>query len=250
MSVPFVLAQLSDPHVGADWGQGDPVAGLAAAVASMPRAPDAVLVSGDLAEHAADAEYEQVRELLAPLEAPLHVLPGNHDDRDALRRHFDVPGDGGEPVRYAVDLGPLRLVVIDTTVPGEDYGALDAETLAWLDDALADAPDPPTLVAMHHTPLLTGVPATDEFGVPAADRAGLAAVVGRHPHVRRIAGGHVHRTIAAELGGRPVLSVPSTYLQGRLDFTAQEAEMVAEPAGFALHTVVDGELVSHIQPVG
>src|SRR4051794_3783424 len=111
MSEVFLLAQLSDPHIGAEWADGNPVAGLAAAVesvASMRRQPDAVLVSGDLADNATEAEYEQVRELLAPLQAPLYVLPGNHDDRCALRRHFGVPGAGGEPVQYAVDLGPLR----------------------------------------------------------------------------------------------------------------------------------------------
>ena len=79
------------------------------AVHSLDTSPDAVLVSGDLAEHAADSEYEQVRALLARIEAPSYVLPGNHDDRDALHRHFDVPGAGGQPVQYAVDLGPLRL---------------------------------------------------------------------------------------------------------------------------------------------
>jgi Icc protein len=84
--------------------------------------PDAVLVSGDLAENASDAEYELVRDLLAPLKAPLYVLPGNHDDRRALHRHFGVPGAGGDPVQYSVDLGALRLVVLDTTRPGADPG--------------------------------------------------------------------------------------------------------------------------------
>jgi len=103
----------------------------------MRRQPDAVLVSGDLADNATDAEYERVRELLAPLRAALYVLPGNHDDRRALRRHFGVPGADGDPVQYAVDLGSLRLVVLDTTRPGEDPGALDAERLGWLDAELS-----------------------------------------------------------------------------------------------------------------
>jgi 3',5'-cyclic AMP phosphodiesterase CpdA len=84
-----------------------------------------VLLSGDLADHATDEEYEQLRELVAPLGAPLYVLPGNHDDRRALHRNFGVPGGDGEPVRYSVVLGPLRLVVLDTTRPGEDSGALE-----------------------------------------------------------------------------------------------------------------------------
>jgi 3',5'-cyclic AMP phosphodiesterase CpdA len=252
MSRPFLLAQLSDPHIGAEWADGDPVAGLAAAVESvraMRRQPDAVLVSGDLADNAADAEYERVRELLAPLQAPLHVLPGNHDDRRALNRHFGVPGAAGEPVLYSVELGPLRLVVLDTTRPGEDPGVLDAERLAWLEAELAKAPEAPTLLAMHHPPLVTGVPALDDFGLPAADRRALGEVVERHPQVRRLVAGHVHRTITAELGGRAVLTVPSTYVQARLNLGAETTEWAAEPAGFGLHAVLDGELISHIQPV-
>jgi Icc protein len=252
MSQPFLLAHLSDPHIGAEWAGGDPAAGLAAAVdcvRSMREQPDAVLVSGDLADHATDAEYAQVRELLAPLAAPLYVLPGNHDDRAALRRHFDVPGADGEPVQYSVDLGPLRLVVLDTTRPGEDPGALDAERLGWLDAELAAAPEPPTILAMHHPPLLTGTPAWDDFGLPAADLRALGDVVERHPQVRRLVAGHVHRTMTAELAGRAVLTVPSTYVQARLDFGAAETEWATEPPGFAWHAVFDGELVSHIQPV-
>jgi 3',5'-cyclic-AMP phosphodiesterase len=253
MSRPFLLVQLSDPHIGAEWADGDPVARFAAAVESVgalrPQ-PDAMVVSGDLADNAADAEYERVRELLAPIRAPLYVLPGNHDDRRALHRHFGVPGANGEPVQYAVDLGPLRLVVLDTTRPGEDPGALDAERLAWLDAELAAAPKVPTLLAMHHPPLSTGIPVWDELGLPVADQWALAEVVERHRQVRRLVAGHVHRTITAELAGRAVLTVPSTYVQVRLNFHAEEIELAAETAGFAVHALLDGELISHIQPVG
>jgi 3',5'-cyclic-AMP phosphodiesterase len=211
--------------------------------------PDAVLVTGDLAENAADAEYEQVLELLAPLEAPIYVLPGNHDDRAALRRHFDVPGADDAPVQYSADLGPLRLVVIDTTVPGEDFGALGDERLSWLDAELAAAPEPPTLLPMHHPPLITGIPPLDEIGLPEEDRRALGAVVERHPQVRRIVAGHMHRPITSELAGRAVLAVPSTYMQARLDLLMEELLTVPDPAGFALHVLSDGELISHVQTV-
>jgi Icc protein len=249
---PFLLAQLSDPHIGADWADGDPVAGLAAAVETvlaMSLEPDAVLVSGDLADHASDAEYEQVRELLEPLRAPVYVLPGNHDDRHALRRHFGVPGAAAEPVQYSVDLGPVRLTALDTTRPGEDPGELDAERLGWLDSELAAAPEQPTLVAMHHPPLATGVPAWDELALAPGDRVALGEVVGRHAQVRRLVTGHVHRTISGSLAGCAVLTIPSTYVQGRLNFGATELELAEEPAGFAVHAVLDGEVVSHVQPV-
>lgn len=252
MSSPFLLAQLSDPHIGATWAEPDPIAGLAAAVetlCALPLRPDAVLVSGDLADTAADAEYEQVKKLLAPIGAPLYVLPGNHDDRRALHRHFGVPGADGEPVQYSVALGPLRLVVVDTTIPGADPGALAAEQLAWLDAELAAAPETATLVAMHHPPVATGVPLWDDLGLPGADRHALGTVIGRHPQVRRVVAGHVHRTITGELAGTPVLTLPSTYVQSRLDFHPRELELTDEPAGFAIHAVVDGDVVSHVQPV-
>lgn len=252
MGQPFFLVQLSDFHIGADWLDVDPVARLAATIDSVRALRfqrDGVLVTGDIAHHASDAEYEQVLELLAPLRVPLYVLPGNHDDRSSLHRHFGVPGADGEPVQYSADLEHLRLIAIDTTRPGEDPGALDAARLGWLDEELATAPKTPTLLAMHHPPFLTGVRAWDELGLPDADRQALGDVVARHAQVRRIVAGHVHHTIIGELAGRAVLTVPSTYVQLRLDFRSQELELADEPAGFAVHTVLDGELVSHVQPV-
>lgn len=253
MGAPFRIIQISDPHVGADWGNGDSVAMLTAAVESicaLETGPDAVLVSGDLADHATDDEYRQVRELLAALDAPLYVLPGNHDERNALRRHFGVPGVNGEPVQYTADLGPLRLVVIDSTRPGEDRGELDPARLAWLDQTLSDAPGMPTLLAMHHAPLRTGVPVLDELGLPGTNRGALGVVIERHPQILRIVGGHMHQTIAGELRGRPVLAVPSTYVRTRLRFGSNEIALAKDPSGFAVHTLLDGELISHVEPVG
>ena len=150
---------------------------------------------------------------------------------------------------YSVDLGPLRLVVLDSTLPGEDAGALDSKQLEWLEGVLAASPQQPTLIAMHHRPLLTGVPAWDEIGLADASRQLLGELIEGHRQVRRIAAGHVHRTIAGEVAGRSVLTVPSTYVQGRLDFGSRELQLADEPAGFAVHAVLDGEVTSHIQPV-
>ncbi|HEX8208389.1 MAG TPA: metallophosphoesterase [Solirubrobacteraceae bacterium] len=241
----FLLAHLSDPHIGATWaGDRDPVARLEAAVAAvLALRPGAVVVSGDLSENGTDEEYERVRSLLAPLDDAVHVLPGNHDDRARLRHWFGLPGAGDEPIRYAADLGPLRLLALDTTIPGADAGALEGDQLAWLDAELAVAPDRPTVLAMHHTPLLTGLQDFDAFGLAAADREALAGVVRRHPQVRRLVGGHVHIPLTTELGGRTVMTGPSTYVQmgpgpGGIVHTD-------EPPGFAWHALVGGELVSH-----
>jgi 3',5'-cyclic AMP phosphodiesterase CpdA len=250
------LVQISDPHIGGEWGLGDPVALLSEAVAaigSLDVSIAGVLVSGDLTEHGHDAEYALVRELLAPLDAATFVLPGNHDDRSALRRHFPVPGSDGEPVQYAVEVGGMRLVVVDSTRPGEDPGELDAARLAWLDETLAAAPGLPTIVALHHTPVVTGVPVVDEAGLPAEHRDALGEVVRRHPHVERIAGGHVHLTMVASLGGRPVIAAPSTYVQARSGAGETEVELIElteEGRGFVVHALIDGQLFSTVEPVG
>jgi 3',5'-cyclic AMP phosphodiesterase CpdA len=245
---PVYLAQLSDCHIGAAWGGEDPEARLARVVAAATelRPPvTAVLLSGDLANDASDEQYARLRELLAPLRAPVHVLPGNHDDRDALRRHFGAPGDGGNPIQYAVDLGALRLVALDTLRPGHDGGRLGPERLEWLDGELGSGSHTPTLLALHHPPVITGLPAFDAIGLDESDRRGLAQIVARHPQVHALTAGHVHRAFVGELAGRPVLSVPSTYLQARLDFRSPELAFGGDPPGFAVHAVLDGGLVSH-----
>jgi 3',5'-cyclic-AMP phosphodiesterase len=252
LTAPFLLVQLSDPHIGATWTDVDPTAGWLAAiesVAHMPNPPDAVLVSGDLADTAAHADYAVVKSALDSLRVPAYVLPGNHDDRARLREHFRLPGDPAAPVHYSADLLALRLVVLDTTVPGRDSGAISSEQLEWLEAELSAA-EQLTVVAMHHPPFLTGVPAWDAIGLAPSDREALADVVRRHPHVSRIVAGHVHWGITAELAGRIVMSCPSTYVQGRLRFGATELELVDEPAGFMVHAVHGTEVISYIHPVG
>ena len=249
VSEPRLLVQLSDPHIGADWGSEQSVARFDAVVESLgrlrPRA-HAILISGDLADHATDEEYRVVRERLDPFGVPLHVLPGNHDRREALRRNFEVPGVGEAPVHYAVDVGPLRLVVLDSTHPGEDWGALGEGRLAWLDRELAAHPDRATAIAIHHPPVVTGVPAMDELGLRAADRKALGRVLERYPQVQRVLGGHMHRGLVGDLVGRPTIVAPSIYDAMELDFSSAEVELTGEPPGFAVHALVDGTLVSHL----
>ncbi|MHB1833649.1 MAG: metallophosphoesterase, partial [Solirubrobacteraceae bacterium] len=189
MTAPVSIAQLTDTHFGASWGAGDPAAALQAAVAAvrrLPARPDAVLLTGDLAEHGAADEYAQVSTLVAQIGAPVHVLAGNHDDRAALRASFGLPGSGAEPVQYALRLGSLRLVALDTVSPGRGEGELDTPRLRWLDATLAEDPETPTLLAMHHPPFGLGVPVWDAIGIDAAARAALAELLGHHPQVVRI----------------------------------------------------------------
>ena len=247
-----VVVQLSDPHIGATWADGDPVAGLAAAVDAIRRlrpAPDALLLTGDLADTRADSEYAHVLDALSDIDAPRYALPGNHDDRDGLRRHFGIQGDPGTPVEYAVELGALRVLMLDSTRPGADAGEFDAGRLAWLEDALSADPHTPTLLAMHHPPLVTHVPGLDALALAAGDRVALADVVARHPNVVLIIAGHVHRAISGELAGRRVLSAPSTYVGFEFDLAAEQIDEVPTPPGYVVHVLRDGALASHVVTV-
>ena len=249
--MPPLVIQISDLHLGVAWPAGDPARALAAAVAavnSFPAQPEAVLVTGDLTDVAAPETYELARETLSRLEAPFHVLPGNHDDRALLRRCFGLPGEGAEPIQYALDLGPLRVVLLDTVVPGSDGGALDGGRLAWLESELGREPGRPTLIAMHHPPLATAVRVWDEIALAAADRDALERLVAANPQVVGLVAGHLHRTVLSQLAGRPVLAIPSTYEQAKLDFELTDFEMSSDPPAFAIHTLVSGRLVTHTQP--
>jgi 3',5'-cyclic AMP phosphodiesterase CpdA len=249
-----LLAQISDPHlrIGAgDAGSAEALARAVLAVAELDPAPDAVLLSGDLTDHATSREYERVRDLLAPLSMPIHALPGNHDDADAMRAHFGSPGRPGEPLQYSERVGPLRLVCCDTTLPDRIDGALDRERLGWLEGELAADRETPAVLAMHHPPVRVGVPALDAVGLPDADRLALAELVARHPQVKRIVAGHVHRAATAGLGGCPVFVCPSSYVQLALDLgPGGEMALVREPPCFALHVALGDEVISHLQPIG
>ncbi|MBS1880819.1 MAG: phosphodiesterase [Actinobacteria bacterium] len=253
MSRPFVLVQLSDFHVGADWGR-DPVAQLreaVAAVADLPDPPDAIVLSGDLADDGEPASYEAVRKELARLRAPLFPLPGNHDRRGPLREAFGLAGQGEERIDYSAELGPLRLLVLDSIVPGQDSGAFDATALTWLDAELAAAPGLPALLATHHPPLATGIPAWDGINLSAADRQALGEVVARHPQLLAIVGGHLHSAMGAALAGRPVLAAPSVYLPTAPRFgSAEVPHSELGPGGFVVHVLHEGELASHFRRFG
>jgi Icc protein len=219
----------------------------------QPR-PVAVLLSGDLADTPSPAAYEQAHELLAPLGLPLHVIPGNHDDRDLLRARFaPAPAPAGTPVNFAADCGPLRVVGCDSTQPGHDGGVLGADQLAWLDVTLSERARTPTLLALHHPPVLTGIRSMDVIALAREDSAALEQLLAQHPQVHAVTCGHVHTTMVTVFAGRPLLICPSTNSTVRLDLRVRDDLPFAvsqQPPGLAVHTLVDGRLVCHVQPLG
>lgn len=250
----MIFAQISDLHVTAP-GQVcmDRVdtAGLlracVARLAALDPAPDLVIASGDLVDLGAPEEYAHLRGLLAPLSMPVYAIPGNHDDRAHLRAAFAdqayLPREGF--IQYVVDPGPVRLVFLDTLIPGQDGGELCGARLDWLASRLAEAPDRPTVIVMHHPPFLTGVANLDDMGLAGAED--LARLLARSPQVERILCGHLHRSIQVRWHGVLASVCPSTAHQVALGLRPDEPLCyVMEPPGFQLHAWVSGSgLVSH-----
>ena len=257
----MLIAQISDTHISTPGSRNDRLFGTAAHLARAvghlnalrPR-PDLVLATGDLVECGGIDEYERLRAILAPLAMPLFLIPGNHDDRRNLstvfRDHAYLPR-GGEFLQYTVEDWPLRLLALDTLVPGESGGRLCAERLAWLDTRLRERPERPALVFMHHPPFATGIAAMDGMGLDGNEA--LAAVIRGHPQVERITCGHLHRTIVRRFAGTVACTCPATAHQIALDLPpAQRLATVMEPPACMLHLWLGeaGGLVSHVSLIG
>jgi hypothetical protein len=121
----FVLIQLGDLHIGADWISVDPLTRLAEtidAVCGLDLDVNAVLVLGDIAQHGSEDEYAQARRQLERIAAPLHVAAGNRDDRETLRRSFGLSPAAGACLHYIPDVGPVRLIVLDTMIAEKPSG--------------------------------------------------------------------------------------------------------------------------------
>jgi Icc protein len=219
-----------------------------ALLALAPR-PDAVIVTGDIAERGDPREYEMAREILGGLPMPVYLIPGNHDDPAEMAAAFaDRPwikeGPGGA-IQFAVDVGPVRLVCLDTHVPAAGHGRLGPERLAWAEAALAAAPERPTILALHHPPGATGITGMD--AIMLRDGEALAAIVRRHRQVGRVIAGHVHRPIVASYGGTVLVTAPSVAHQVALALdTAAAATFTMEPPAFLLHRwSADAGFVTH-----
>ena len=191
------IAHLSDLHLMRGPFAAQPAAGLADAIGRLlsvePR-PDCVVITGDLADTGHPEEYATLRTILRRCPIPVHLLPGNHDDPAALIASFgDTPylGNGVSPA-YTVEYPQATLVIANSWVQGSPAGCLGPAQLAWIDQVLGARPDVPAFVCLHHPPVPVGIPFLD--GMILDDAAGLAAVIGKHPHVVRVLAGHALAT--------------------------------------------------------
>jgi len=223
---------------------------IAALLAFNPR-PDWLLLTGDLVDRGEAAEYAYLRELLRPIPIPMFAMPGNHDRRAPLRVAFsDHSYLGSEgPINFALEMEGFRILALDSLIEGEDAGELGPATCEWLCARLAEASNVPTLVAVHHPPLLFGVPIVDSMRL--LDARVLGAIVAANPQIVAIVSGHIHRAMTARWNAVNVVVCPSTAHTLHLDLApAGGMHYRLEPPAFCLHRWDGTTLTTHMVQAG
>lgn len=258
---PFHFLHLTDPHLpppGSTVFGLDTAPRLAAAIADIAgrhgpgsAAPAGfAVVTGDLARDGEPAAYARLREMLAGLPCPAHLLLGNHDSRAAFCAAFpEAPVDPHGFVQAALPSPAGLCLLLDTHEPDRPEGRLCPLRLGWLSERLAEegtaAAAAPVLLFLHHPPLPVGIPAMDAIGL--ADSEALWEVLAPHrARIRHLFHGHLHRPIAGSWRGIPLSSLRGTGFEVALDFAPGRVEAgEGGPPCYSLVSVQGDDLVVH-----
>ncbi len=252
MPVLTVIAHLSDTHIDDGERSVERTAAVMRYLEDLPYDLDAVLITGDVADHGLPAEYERARELFTSRH-PVLVCPGNHDDRAAFREHLLRRPASAAPIDQSRRVGDAVVALCDSSVPGKAEGFLEEETLTWLERLLAGTPRTvPVLIGFHHPPALLQDPFIDGIRQFGAER--LAALADRHDNIVAFLSGHAHTAAATTFAGRPLLVAPGVVSTLRLPWEPhahpRDHVHLDQPPALAFHVLDDeGRLTTHYRNV-
>ncbi|MDX2546635.1 metallophosphoesterase [Streptomyces sp. WI04-05B] len=249
----LVLAHISDLHLDGTARSTARAERVRDRLWELPGRVDALLVTGDIADHGTEAEYEGAAHLLGLRtgDAPFPVLtcPGNHDSRGPYRKALLGLPATEEPVNSAHVFDDAAVLMCDSSVPGDDEGALADETYDWIESTLDELDDGvPALLALHHPPVALHHPLPDGYRLTEPGR--LAALMERRPQIAALITGHAHTPAATSFGGRPLLVGPGVTRTLRLPWEGEQPADRDAPVGLAFHILDDtGRLTSHFRVV-
>ncbi|WP_018352713.1 metallophosphoesterase [Longispora albida] len=235
----LIFAHISDTHLDGGERAAARTRAVTGYLAHLAAPIDAVLVTGDIADHGLAEEYKEAREALE-LPYPVMILPGNHDNREEFQNWFG-------PVNVVREVDGARFLLCDSTIPGRDDGYLPDETLAWIDAELA-ASDAPSFVCFHHPPVMLHNTLVDSLRQTGEER--LSAVLAKHAHLTAVLCGHAHTAAVSTFAGKPMLvggGVVSTLL---LPWETGEHITLDDPPVIAFHVLDDANrLTTHYRIV-
>ena len=257
----MLIAQMTDIHIGfAPDERPEELNAVRfratlARILDGPNRPDLMVVSGDLTDHGDIPSFEKTAALLAQCPFPVWPMVGNHDTREALLHAFpQVRADGGF-VHYAIERDGLRVLFLDTLELGRHGGAFCEARAQWLSAQLDAAPDTPTLIFMHHPPVVSGI----EWMDPAPDEEWVlrfAGVVEGRRQIVAIHCGHLPRPLATTVHGIPLGVTPSVAPLVAMDLRPIDEDrpdgrdlITTEPPTYALHRWDGRSLVTHYERV-
>jgi len=251
------LLHISDTHLLAGnpplGGRYDTAANLRRALAAAEATgirPAAIVFTGDLTDLGEPEAYRALREAVEPfaerLGAPVVWVAGNHDERPALRRELLDATPTEAPVTGVWDLDGLRLVALDSTVPGWHHGDLDTAQLDWLREVLATPAPLGTILALHHPPLPSHIPFFDILEL--RDQGRFAQVIAG-TDVRAILAGHLHFSTSGTFAGVPVSVAAATCYTMNLARPADLVNGMDAGQSFHLVHVYDDTITHAVVPV-
>jgi Icc protein len=229
----ILLAQISDLHLDGSERATERATRVMDHLRALPRPVDAVLVTGDIADHGDPAEYEEAARILT---APFPVLtcPGNHDVRTAYRKALLGEASAEGPINRVHHVAGTAILMCDSTIPGRDEGRLAPETLRWIAATLDELPpNTPALIAFHQPPVTLHHPLPDAHRLEHPEE--LAALLTAYPQVTAVITGHAHTAAATTFANRPLIVGPAVTWTLRLPWEGESPADRTQPPALAYH---------------
>jgi 3',5'-cyclic-AMP phosphodiesterase len=197
---PFRIAQITDTHLRQ---QPTELADLLGPDACLERtvealrahSPDAVLLTGDIADDASGEATNRVRTIVERLGVPIIATPGNHDLTAQVENVFG---------KNSVAVPGWEMVVVNTVIPATEYGRIDIEMLT---EQLAHTDGRPTLIAMHHPPITLSTHRW--FQLDGAND--MVRLITQHRNVKAVVSGHLHQAFAVQIDHVSYIGCPSAW---------------------------------------
>ena len=257
----MLIAQMTDIHIGFDPDAKPEELNRIRFRATLdrllsgPNQADMLVLTGDLTDHGDKDSFEKTAALLEACPMPIYSIVGNHDTREGLLHAFpDTPVHDGF-IQYAVEQEGLRILFLDTLEEGRHGGAFCEKRAAWLSAELNTHPDAPTLIFMHHPPVISGIGWMDP-GPAEPWMLRFAETIRGHNQIRAIHCGHLHRQINATVEGKLLSVTPSVAPLVAMDLRPIDPEtpdnrdlITTESPTYALHRWDNDELVTHYERV-
>lgn len=257
----MLIAQITDIHIGFDPDERPEeynrirFRAVLERLRTSPNPIDMMVMTGDLTDKGDRESFQKTAALLAELPFPVYAMVGNHDTRDELWGAFPQTPDNEGFVQYSISHAGLRIVFLDTLELGRHGGAFCEARAEWLSAELAAHRDEPTLIFMHHPPVVAGIDWMD----PAPSEGWIqrfAGAIEGHEQILAIHCGHLHRPISTTFRGVPLSVTPSVAPLVAMDLRPIDPDapdqrdlITTEAPTYAIHRWNGSQLVTHYERV-